>query len=312
MKYVVTGGVGFIGSHLVERLLGQGHKVLVIDNLESIESQKRIDNGDLKDWDSNPNISILYQDITTIENFSIFEGSDAIFHLAALPRVKPSIDDPIKYHQTNVNGTLNMLFACVKARVRKFIFSSSSSVYGDAEIIPTIESSDLNPKSPYSLHKLIGEQYCKLFENLYGIRTISLRYFNVYGERQPLSGAYSLVMGIFANQILQNKPLTINGDGEQRRDFVYVGDVVDANILSLSLEKNDENIFNIGSGINFSVIELADLLDENSTRINNAPLIEPRETLADISRAKNILKWRPRTELKDWVKIYKNQLGIDL
>ena len=146
--------------------------------------------------------------MSKIKDYSIFKGIDTMFHLAALPRVQPSIIDPIKYHNTNVNGTLNMLIASVKSDIRRFVFSSSSSVYGEAKKVPTSESSDLVPKSPYALHKIIGEQYCQLFESIYDLSTVSLRYFNVYGERQPLSGEYSLVMGVFADQIMKNKPLT--------------------------------------------------------------------------------------------------------
>ena len=237
MKYAVTGGLGFIGSHLVEKLLKRGHEVLIIDNLGSHETKHRVERGYVKQLKEIGKLKFLEEDVSKIKDYSIFNGTDTIFHLAALPRVQPSIIDPIKYHNTNVNGTLNMLIASVKSEIRRFVFSSSSSVYGEANTIPTPESSALVPKSPYALHKIIGEQYCQLFESIYGLSTVSLRYFNVYGERQPLSGDYSLVMGIFADQILKNKPLTINGDGEQKRDFVYVGDVAEANILSSLLKK---------------------------------------------------------------------------
>ena len=165
--------------------------------------------------------------------------------------------------------------------------------------------------SPYSLHKLIGEQYCSLFENLYGIETFSLRYFNAYGERQPLSGAYSLVMGIFSDQIKKGNPITINGDGEQRRDFVYVGDIVEANIICTKIKHSKDNIFNIGSGENYSVNELADMLSKTSRRLNLPPVIEPRITLADISKAKEKLCWEPKEDLSIWIKSYKKDLGIN-
>ena len=156
----------------------------------------------------------------------------------------------------------------------------------------------------------MGEQYCALFEKIYDLETFSLRYFNVFGERQPLSGPYSLVMGIFANQLLNGLPLTINGDGEQRRDFIYVGDVVDANLACMTKKHSNDNIFNIGSGLNISVNELADMFNKTASRINNPPLIEARQTLADISKANKILNWNPKTALSDWIEIYKEGLGL--
>ncbi len=309
MKYIVTGGAGFIGSNIVDRLLIDGHKVVVIDNLCSEESRSRIESGKMQYWDSN-SLVVIEEDIATMTDFSEFEDVDGIFHLAALPQVQPSIDNPIKYHATNVNGTLNMLFACKTAKIKRFIFSSSSAVYGENKTLPTSEYSELKPLSPYSLHKLIGEQYCKLFEFLYDIEIYALRYFNVFGERQPMSGPYSLVMGKFARQLLNGMPLTINGDGEQRRDFVYVGDVVDANIECMTRKHTKDNIINIGSGRNISVNELANMLSKKAKRVYNPPVIEPRETLANIKKAKTVLKWEPKIKLEDWIKTYKSKLAI--
>ena len=253
---------------------------------------------------------MLKENIGTMTDFSSFHNAHGMFHLAALPRVQLSIEKPIKSHSVNVSGTLNMLMACNEKNIKRFVFSSSSAIYGDCKSFPTPESSILDPVSPYGLHKIIGEQYCALFEKIYNLETFSLRYFNVFGERQPLSGAYSLVMGIFANQLLNDIPLTINGDGEQRRDFVYVGDVIDANLACMTRQHSKDNIFNIGSGRNISVNELADMFSKTAPRENKAPLIEARETLADISKAKKLLNWNPKVQLSDWVEVYKNKLGL--
>ena len=207
----------------------------IIDNLENNESYQRIKSKELTTWDSK-NPIIVNDDVATITDFSTFNNAHGMFHLAALPQVQPSINNPIKYHSVNVNGTLNMLVACKEMGIKRFIFSSSSAVYGNVKTPPVNEKSDLNPVSPYGLHKVIGEQYCQLFEKVYDIETFSLRYFNVFGPRQPLLGQYSLVIGKFSNQLLNDLPLTINGDGNQRRDFIYVGDVIDANIACMTID----------------------------------------------------------------------------
>ena len=309
MKYIVTGGAGFIGSNLVDRLLKDGHNVVIIDNLENDESRQRIKSKVFSNWKNN-NLNFVKEDIAKMTDFSMLNGADGMFHLAALPRVQQSIDNPVKFHSVNVNGTLNMLIACKEVGIKRFIFSSSSAVYGNVKTLPTNENSDLNPVSPYGLHKVMGEQYCQLFEKIYDIETFSLRYFNVFGERQPLSGPYSLVMGKFANQLLNNLPLTINGDGNQRRDFIYVGDVVDANIAFMTINHSERNIINIGSGVNISINELADMLSKTAPRINNSPVIEPRETLADIKIATELLNFKPTIELSGWIETYKKGLGL--
>ena len=241
----------------------------------------------------------------------IMSGVDVVFHMACLARVQPSIENPIEYHNVNINGTLNMLDVCRKYGVKRFIFSSSSSVYGDVEEkdLPTSENSKLNPMSPYALHKLVGEQYCKLYSELYQLETVSLRYFNVYGDRQRTEGAYCLVMGVFAQQRLNGKPMTIRGDGEQRRDFTHVDDVVDANVrcMDYPLELNGD-VFNIGNGDNKSVNDIADLI--GGDRINVEPVIEPRETLADNSEVKKVLQWKPSGDLEKWITSWKNNIGL--
>ena len=302
MRVIVTGGVGFIGSNLVDRLIDDGHEVIVIDNLSTGRKENL-----------NEKAKFYHKDLTEMRretDFSIFEGVDVVFHLACLARVQLSIEDPHLYHDKNVNGLVNVLEGCRKHGVSRLVFSSSSSVYGDAEEVPTSESCKLNPMSPYALHKLVGEQYCKLYSELYGIDTVSLRYFNVYGNRQPTEGAYCLVMGIFAGQRLNNQPMTIRGDGEQRRDFTHVDDVVDANIRCMEYfgVEFKGDVYNIGNGDNRSVNEIADLIDGD--RISVQPVIEPKETLANYDKANKVLGWSPKGDLEQWIITWKEEIGL--
>jgi len=304
MKCLVVGGAGFIGSNLVDGLIKDKHKVQVWDNLSTGKRNN-----------VNPKAHFINCDITKsydarkviMDEFK----PDVVFHLAAKASVQLSIENPIEYHNANVNGMLNILNLCVECGVKRFVFSSSSAVYGDAEQVPTTEKCKLNPMSPYALHKLIGEQYCKLYSELYGIETASLRYFNVYGERQTTEGAYCLVMGIFAKQLLNGEPMTINGDGEQRRDFIYVGDVAEVNIKIALSDKNwNGDVFNVGNGDNRSVNQLADMIGGNSDRVYSDPVIEPTKGLADNSKLRSELDWKPTVKLEDWVIKYKKDLGL--
>ena len=304
MRVLVTGGAGFIGSNLVDKLISDGHEVIVFDDLstgreENINSKAKLFRFDISKEE--------FFDIPIMED--IMTGVDVVFHMACLARVQPSIENPLLYHDKNVNGLVNMLEACRKYDVKRFIFSSSSSVYGDAEEVPTSENCKLNPMSPYAIHKLIGEQYCKLYSELYNIETVSLRYFNVYGDRQPTEGAYCLVMGIFAGQMLKGAPMTIRGDGEQRRDFTYVDDVVDANIkcMDYPLELNGD-VFNIGNGDNLSVSDIADLM--GGSRVHIEPVIEPKETLANYDKANKVLGWLPKGDLQKWIPKWKEKIGL--
>ena len=300
-KVVVTGGAGFIGSNLVDSLIERGCDVIIIDNLstgklENINNKAKFIENDLSNVNPDNLISIL-------------KGVDVVFHLAALARVQPSIDDPMPYNAANVTATLNVLFAANKAGVKRLVYSASSSCYGDATKMPQLETDAINPLSPYGLQKYMGELYCRLFSQIYTLDTVSLRYFNVYGERMALSGAYCLVTGIFARQMQEGKDLTITNDGEQRRDFTYVGDVVEANILAANHASNlNGQSFNIGTGLNTSINEVADLFGGN--KIYGEKRLEPFETLADNTKAKELLKWLPKGNLSEWIKKYKIDLGI--
>jgi len=300
-KAIVTGGAGFIGSNLVDKLIEQGWSVSIIDNFST--GKRENINSAAYCWEAD--ISTI--DVDHLAEF--MEGVDVVFHLAALARVQPSIEDPIPFDKVNIGGTLRILHAASKAGVKRVVYSASSSAYGETTILPTPEDAPTNPLSPYGLQKFVGEQYCKMFSEVYGLDTCSLRYFNVYGERMNLEGAYCLVMGIFAKQMLEGKPLTITNDGEQRRDFTYVGDVVDANILAGTHEdKLNGEVFNIGNGNNYSVNEVADMMGGEKTY--GEKRIEPFETLADNTKVQEWLGWDPQGDLPSWVVEYKKALGI--
>jgi len=300
-KAIVTGGAGFIGSNLVDKLVDMGIEVHIIDDL-STGFEKNINP---KAIFHKIDISTLNPDLAWYE----FRDTDVVFHLAALARVQPSIENPIPFDNVNVSGTLRMLKLAHNLGVKRFVYSASSSCYGNATKFPTPEEHSTNPLSPYGLQKYVGEQYCKMFSEVYNLDTVSLRYFNVYGERMSLEGAYKLAIPIFADQMLNGKPLTINNDGEQRRDFIYVGDVVNANILAAT---NPEDLkgesFNIGNGNNYSVNELADMF--GGEKLYGNKVIEPFQTLADNSKALLMLDWDPKGDLLTWVKKYKQELGI--
>ena len=304
MKYVVVGGAGFIGSNIVDKLVEQNHEVVIIDNL----STGKMEN-------VNPKASVEYIDICNVNECSamveIMSGADALFLLAAKARVQPSIENPVEYEINNTIGTLNVLKCASDAGVRRVVYSASSSAYGNTEKLPSKESDPINPLSPYGAQKYYGEVMCKMFSEVYGLETVSLRYFNIYGERQNVGGAYAMVIGIFADQKLRGEVMTINGDGEQRRDFTYVGDVVNANILASQSEKvGNGEVINIGNGDNRSINDIADMI--GGERIHREPVIEPKETLADNSLAEKLLGWKPTQNIEDWVPGYKKELGLDV
>ena len=304
MKYVVVGGAGFIGSNIVDKLVEQNHEVVIIDNL----STGKMEN-------VNPKASIEYLDISNTKEcpsmVEIMSGADSVFLLAAKARVQPSIENPVEYEMNNTIGTLNVLKCASDAGVKRVVYSASSSAYGNTEKLPSVESDPVNPLSPYGAQKYYGEVMCKMFSEVYGLETVSLRYFNIYGERQNVGGAYAMVIGIFVDQLLNGKPMTIRGDGEQRRDFTYVGDVVNANILASQSENvGNGEVINIGNGDNRSINDIADMI--GGDRVNVEPVIEPKETLANNSLAEKLLGWKPTQNIEDWVPGYKKEMGLDV
>ena len=295
-KAIVTGGAGFIGSHLVDELIKQGVEVTILDNLSTGKKEN-----------INPKAEFIECDIfkdTYGDLIFLLNGADTVFHLAAKTTVQESIEKPSLYNNINVVGTLNLLEAAAAMKVKRFIFSSSSSVYGNAKV-PTSEDHPLNPISPYALNKLIGEQYCKLYSEIYNIDTVCLRYFNVYGDRMNNEGD-KLVFPIFKEQILNNKPLTINNNGEQRRDFIHVNDVVRANILVAKHSNNfNGDIYNVGNGKNYSINEIADMFGGEKQYGNQ--VIEPFETLAETAKIDLDLNFQPKKDLRQWISTYTEQ-----
>ena len=304
MKYVVVGGAGFIGSNIVDKLVEQNHEVVVIDNLSTGKREN-----------INPKVKLEYIDISDPKQdknmTEVMKGADSVFLLAAKARVQPSIEEPVEYEVNNTIGTLNVLKCASDAGVRRVVYSASSSAYGNTEKLPSVESDPVNPLSPYGAQKYYGEVMCKMFSEVYGLETVSLRYFNIYGERQNVGGAYAMVIGIFVDQLLNGKPMTIRGDGEQRRDFTYVGDVVNANILASQSENvGNGEVINIGNGDNRSINDIADMI--GGDRVNVDPVIEPKATLADNSKAEKLLGWKPTQNIEDWVPGYKKEMGLDV
>ncbi len=303
MKYVVVGGAGFIGSNLVDRLVDEKNEVVIIDNFstgkeENINENSQVFRIDISDTSKSKEIT------------DIMKNTDTVFLLAAKARVQPSIVDPIQYEVNNTIGTLNILKCAVDAGVRRLVYSASSSAYGDSDILPLHEGLPIDPLSPYGAQKYYGEVLCKMFCKVYNIETVSLRYFNVYGEKQNIAGAYALVMGIFAHQRLNGDPMTIRGDGEQKRDFTYVGDVVNANILaSQSNNVGKGEVINIGNGDNRSINQIAEMIGGETVHVE--PVVEPKETLADNSLAQKLLGWKPTQKIEDWVPFYKKEIGLD-
>ena len=295
MKYVVTGGAGFIGSHLIEKLVKQGDVVTVLDNLNTgkIENLKSV----------SKKINFVQNDIRDFEVLrSLMENVDGVFHQAAMASVQDSFRIPEKFHDVNVNGTEN-IFKIAKEFGIKVVYASSSSVYGDTSILPTTESDEKRPINPYAKTKLekdkLAEQYAKN-----GLKVIGLRYFNVFGPRQ--SKEYAGVIKLFLERIQQGLPPLVNGDGLQIRDFVYVNDAVNANILSMESDIDFE-FFNIGTGTTISILDLANMIIKFSG-LKIKPIHRPalsgdvRATQADITKVKTMLKWRPTTSIQDWLK----------
>jgi len=303
MKVIVTGGAGFIGSHIVDRLIDDRHTVIVIDN-ESAECHEH--------FYYNDKAHNYKFDICDYENIRpLFEGVDYVFHLAAEARIQPSLTNPLLTVRTNSVGTTTVLQCAREAGVKRVIYSSTSSAYGRKHYLNNFwwkgltEDMEDDCLTPYSVSKVSGEKMCKMYSELFGLDTAILRYFNVYGEREPTKGQYAPVIGKFLRQVASGEPMTIVGDGEQRRDFTYIKDVVDANILCMKCkgELNGE-MFNIGTGKNYSINEIANLISSKPEDKVYIPERkgESRVTLANRSKAENILGWFPKRNLEEYIK----------
>lgn len=295
MKYLVTGGAGFIGSHLVDKLIEKNHKVAVIDNL-STGKEKNL----------NRRADFYQLDICDFDKIKLlFKEIDYVFHLAAIPRVPISVEDPIGSSKVNILGTINVFKAASEANVKRVVFASSSAIYGDQKKFPLEENFQPNPLSPYGLQKLAGEQFAKLFTELYKIPVISLRYFNVYGPRIDFDSDYSLVLGKFLRFKKEKKPLTIFGTGEQTRAFCYVLDVIDANIKAAESEKvKGGEVINIGQENSYSVNYLSQLIG-GPVQYLPERAGDPFCTKADITLAKKLLDWQPKVDFKTGVELTK-------
>lgn len=298
-KAIVTGGAGFVGSHVVDALIREGFAVSVIDDLSGGKRENVHQDATLHVVDVRNSKAIA----------PIIAGSEFVFHLAALPRVQYSIEYPEETNSVNVGGTLAVLKVAKDAGVKRVVYAASSSAYGNQEILPLSEDAPPQPLSPYALQKYVGELYCRVFSDVYGLPTVSTRFFNVYGSRLDPEGAYALVIGKFLKQKKEGVPLTITGDGEQTRDFTHVRDIVRGMILAAKSEKVGKGeIINLGRGQETSVNAIAELIGGAVTHID--PRLEPRHTRADIRRAKELLNWEPEVSLDEGVAELKKLFGV--
>jgi UDP-glucose 4-epimerase len=298
VKTLVTGGCGFIGSHLVERLLAEGHAVVVLDNLAT---------GRRENLSAAPGARLIEADVADHGAIApFFEGVDVVFHLAGLADIVPSINDPLRYHRANVDGTIAVLEASRKAGVGRIVYAASSSCYGIPDVYPTPETAPVRPQYPYAHTKWAAEQAVLHWAAVYRLAANSLRLFNVYGPRSRTSGAYGAVFGVFLAQRAHGAPLTVVGDGTQARDFVFVSDVVEAFLLAAVSTATGE-VFNISAGVPQTVARLAQLIGGPVVHIPKRPG-EPDVTHADISKAARLLGWRPRVPFEDGVGIMTGRL----
>ena len=294
MKSLVTGGAGFIGSNLVDRLIEIGHEVIVIDNEYS-------DVHDQFYW--NDKAQNYKYDIRDYEKTRpLYDGVDYVFHIAAEARIQPAIQNPIEAVSINSVGTCTVLQCAREAGVKRVMYSSTSSGYGMNDS-PNVETQPDDCLNPYSVSKVNGEKLCKMYTSLYGLPTICFRYFNVYGERQPLRGQYAPVIGIFLRQRASGEPLTIVGDGNQRRDFTHVSDVVKANVMAAISNPDSEafgQVYNVGTGTNHSINQIARMISDNV--INLPPRSgESRITLANNKKTNKTFGWNPEVKLEEWI-----------
>ncbi|MBU1032937.1 MAG: NAD-dependent epimerase/dehydratase family protein [Patescibacteria group bacterium] len=301
MKYLITGGAGFIGSNAADALLKEGHEVRIIDNLST---------GKLSNIPQGAEFHKL--DFTDLESIRpVFEGVDGVFHFGALARIPYSIENPIDSAMTNVMGTLNVLVAARDAKVKRLVYSASSSAYGNQATLPQTPDMPAHPLNPYGLHKYIGELNAEQFSRFYGLETVCLRYFNVYGPRMADEGAYVTVISIFARQKKAGEPLTIQGDGEQTRDFTHVYDVVRANMLAMTSPKVGKGeVVNIGCGKKFSINHIAKVIG-GPTHTVEGRVGEAKDSLADISLTKELLGWEPQIQFEQGLPEYLRSIGIE-
>lgn len=300
--YLVTGGAGFIGTNIIIQLLSDGHTVRSMDNYSAGKMDKRLQavaeymEGDIRNMD---------------DCRKACTGVDGVFHLAAVPRVPYSVEHPWETNDNNLTGTLNLLEACKEKGVKRLVFSTSSSVYGSDEMGKKLtEDMPKRPKSPYALQKLAGQEYCRLYSELYGLETVSLCYFNIYGPYMDPNGAYALVIGKFLQQLKEDKPMTICGDGEYYRDYTHVKDVVRANILAMTRDTVGKGeMLNIGNDNPTSVNKLVEIIGGPSEHIDPRPG-DPRYAHADFTRAKELLGWEPSIEIEDGVAEMKKEFGL--
>ena len=291
---IVTGGAGFIGSHIVEKLLKLEHMVVVVDNEYS-------DNDNFHWRKDTLNVNIDITDYKALKK--AFTGADYIFHCAAEARIGPAIENPVNALNINTIGTCNVLQCAREVGAKKVLYSSTSSGYGLNEA-PNVETQPDDCLNPYSVSKIAGEKLCKMYTDLYGLNTIIFRYFNVFGERAPRKGQYAPVTGIFLRQKAAGEPLTIVGDGEQRRDYIYVKDVANANVMAAISNPDDDaygQVYNVGSGKNYSVNEIASFISDDT--INIPPRIgEARNSLANIDKIQKTFAWKPEVDVEQWIK----------
>ena len=303
----VLGGAGFIGSHIVDELLATGQRdVLVLDDL----SEGSLDN--LGRWKGDPRLEFVRGDIRDFSTVRrALDGKTAVFHLAACSRIQPSITDPSIAWTSNLLGTGNVLEACRLGGVKRVVYSASSSAYGRLTTMPAREDCPTDCLNPYSLSKKVGEDMMDMYRELYGLSTVSLRYFNVYGPRHQEQGSYATVVAIFRRQARLGQPLTIVGDGEQRRDFTFVGDVVRANMMAM-MDRTVSGVINIGFGKNFSINEVAELVAPGHPTVNLPPRLgEARLTLADTSKARELMGWRPSVSLEDGLQVLQQYESVN-
>ena len=296
MISLVTGGAGFIGSNLVDYLLKQGHTVVTVDN-ESANNEKFY-------WTHENGMALNVKGDITDYKFmkNVFTGVDYVFHLAAESRLQPAIENPIGAVEKNCVGTTVMLQCAREAGVKRFVYSSTSSAYGNNPY-PNVETQPDDCLNPYSASKAAGEKFCKMYTDLYGLETVILRYFNVFGQRSPARGQYAPVIGIFQRQKEAGEPLTLVGDGSQKRDFIHVEDVARANYIAATADLGDHigEVFNIGSGKNYSIKDIADVISDNQVFIPKRSG-EMETTLADITKVESVMGWKPEIDVLEWIK----------